>query len=249
MKDIVSFPLLLISLAFCFGACQKELDPTFESTRELDRLPQFESLQTSGDADAQILIKFNENFEQGARNISAEFAAVFLEEDTPVDAGLLRIGDEKLEARSSSQRYITYPDILAEEFLGQSVMVSLQSDHAEFAPFETSVAVSPALNVRSSIGWGDYLFKDQDLELTWDANPDNEWAYLAICAEGVPCILREVADNGQLVVEQSAFANFPVGAKVLLHLGRGIQKCFGDEQQKICITTLVDAKAPGLEVR
>ncbi|RMF23473.1 MAG: hypothetical protein D6765_13060 [Bacteroidetes bacterium] len=88
----------------------------------------------------------------------------------------------------------------------------------------------------------DYFSKSQDFEVTWVDDPNIEKAYLVICNPGVPCIFKEVPDNGYLKVDKSEFADFQVGTEVFFRFGRGDYHCFyqgsGADQKKICLVSM-----------
>ncbi len=246
MKNI---KLLFISvLLITFFSCQKENGEKMEVT-EIRSNSILDLVQSSDKkSDAYVCLKFEEYFDSNNSDISSTFFGGFRDSGILIDAGDLHVNENQVIRKMSDHRYLSTYSIDKSQYCGNNHSINFTSSSNNFDDFNENIYVPQALKVNSSIGNGDYFYKDQDLVLNWESDQNLEKVHLIICSSGSPCIVKELRDEGQATISSSEFANFTEGNFVSVYLGRGQEICINQNEKQICFYSALLSRTSGHEV-
>jgi len=204
---------------------------------------------TNNSLDAYVSMESYEYFDTPSEKIACTFTGGFKEGDNLIDAGNLNVNGSFTIQNTSDERYLSNYDLSPVEIFGKENIVRFNSNVEQYSSFENPIYMPKLLNVHSNLGKGSSFYKDNDLILSWDVDNEIENVYLAICAEGVPCILKELGDTGDVTISSSEFSDFIAGSRLSIAFGRGQEVCYDVDEKKVCTYSVVASKAGGYRIK
>lgn len=237
MKKIALFIVLFL---FFMNSCRKQ--DSYHITSDLYPISpeDFKSfLFTNVDSDclSNIVIQNEEYSDQIISNVSSTVLAIFKMDSLSgrINVGSLMVNSEVIPFDWERGSYLKYRGGIPEPEIGAYSILTLQSSSEHFNSFTDSLYVGNRLNVRSSLGLGDFFEKNQNLDIFWsmDDNHPNQKIYVVVACAGSPIIIKEYENLSNCSIPSSEFSGFSVGADAFVFVGRGYKKTISMSNGKI----------------
>ncbi len=244
MKKITSTTFFLL-FAFFIQSCEKEI--TIQTKNIGEKVVSLILLGVEPTSDGVVFLKFDEYFDNSrSRPPNASFSAFARDKQATDFFESVTVANSTKIDKTSDNRFLSYPKLENNALFGKETTVEMQ--FKEMCDLSAQVLIPKRLNVISSIQNDDLFYKSQDLTLSWDTVGEQEKVYLSICADGVPCIVKELVDNGSVMVNKNEFTDFVVGKKVSIRLFRGIEQCLEQDGKTVCIDAIIHSRSLFLDI-
>lgn len=242
------------TIAFALPSCKEDAGDSHTNNTS-KKLPALKFLAAVGARStltgsdlANVWITNSENIDAKIPSVFSVYSASFQPDASSIsqNVGTVYVGGTAVPNFSSDHNYLLDNGQASPSLLGTTVSVALSSTSPDFQNFNQSLYVSKRINATTNLGITDYFRKNGDLTLNWDrdANNTQDKVYIAVCAQGVPAIVKEVDDTGSYTIDHSEFSNFQAGSGVFLAIGRGNQYCFDQPNGiTVCLNSVSYARS------
>jgi hypothetical protein len=251
MKNF-QFPAIALLFLYCFSSCKE--DKVFqENSSSLAKITMKGLADIKKGQSGDVVFQHDEYFDQHINNISTTVFASFAREGKKINAGSIKVNDIYTLKKDDNFNYLLDSEIDNSKMSKNLIRVKLTTSDSKLKGFEKTFPQISSLSVKSNIGTDGTFNLNQDLKLKWTIkgglnlrNADEPKVYIAICAEGVAPITRELKDTGEATITKSELRSIPTGSDVFVHVGRLEQDCTDTET---CVSFINLSKSGSLVAR